>query len=257
MSRRCFFTESVNPSVGQAILEDRSAHHARNVLRLKPGAEIELRDGRGQGWKGRILDMSESRVSVQLLDACDDSRESRLELTLGIAFARADRMDLVLRQATEIGLSRFVAFQAERSDYGLSSGQAEKRLHRWSKIAREAMCQCGRMRVPEMAIHSNTVDFLAKAHEFASPERNGLRILAAEKEAGQNVLSLWRSCPMYRQVLAVVGPEGGWTPAEIDQFLQKGFHPVHLGPRILRFETAATVLLSSVQTLWGDFGQPG
>lgn len=257
MTPRCFFTELVNPSDREAFLDDRSAHHARNVLRLKPGEEIELRDGRGQGWKGRILDMNDNRVRVQLLSVCNESRESRLELTLGLALARGDRMDLVVRQATEIGVNRFVAFQTERSDYGLSSIQAEKRLVRWRKIVREAMCQCGRTRLPEIVIHSNLTGFLAEVPVYASPEKGGLRVVAAEKAPGQNLLSLWSSRPMYRQVLAVVGPEGGWTPSETDQFLKAEFQPVHLGPRILRFETAATVLLSSVQTLWGDFGQPG
>jgi len=257
MTPRCFFTESINASDREAILDNPSAHHARNVLRLKPGEEIELRDGRGQGWRGRILDMNESRVRVQLLSECDESRESRLELTLGLALARGDRMDLVVRQATEIGAQRFVAFQAERSDYGLSFSQAEKRLLRWRKVSREAMCQCGRSYVPEIIMCASLTDFLVQAPLFACPEKGGLRVLAAERESGQNLLSLWSSRPMYRQVLAVVGQEGGWTSIELDQFLEADFQPVHLGPRILRFETAATVLLSCVQILWGDFGHPG
>lgn len=256
MTPRCFFTESVNPSDREVILDDRSAHHARNVLRLKPGEEIELRDGRGHGWRGRILDMNGGRVRVQLLSACNESRESPLELTLGLALARGDRMDLAVRQATEIGVYRFVAFQADRSDYALSSVRAEKRLLRWRRIAREAMCQCGRTRIPEIVMHSSLKGFLAEAPEYASPEKGGLRLVAAEKGPGQNLLSLWSSCPMYRQVLAVVGPEGGWAPEEMDRFLEAEFQPVRLGPRILRFETAATVLLSSVQILWGDIGQP-
>jgi 16S rRNA (uracil1498-N3)-methyltransferase len=226
--------EEVNVEEGAAVLDDRTAHHVRNVLRLGPGEMIELRDGRGRGWRGLIWEVTEGKVRIRQLEPQELTTESPLELTLGLAFARSDRMDLVLRQATEIGITRFVAF----------------------KITHEAVCQCGRLRPPEILVCKDVSDFLSEAERFGNSEAGDLRVLAAEEGGEQNLLSLWKAFPIYRQVLTVVGPEGGWTPSEMDQFLKARFHPVHLGPRTLRFETAATVLLSSVQMLWGDFGQP-
>lgn len=256
MTRRCFFPDWIDAAERLAVLKDQAAHHVRNVLRLKPGEAIELRDGDGRGWNGVILDMAEEQIRIRLLEPYDLPTESSLELSLALALARPDRMDLVLRQATEIGLTRFIVFKAERSRYGLSRGQATKRRDRWLKIAREAVCQCGRMRLPEIIICEDWNDFVLQAGRCASSEMVGLRIFAVERGTGRNLLSLWRSCPMYRQVLTVVGPEGGWTSGEVNRFVEADFYPVRLGPRILRFETAATVLLSSVQTLWGDFGHP-
>lgn len=256
MTRHCFYADWLDAAERLAVLKDQAAHHVRNVLRLKPGEVIDLRDCDGRGWKGVIADMTEEQVRIQLLEPYDLPTESPLELSLALALARPDRMDLVLRQATEIGLTRFIVFKAERSQYGLSRDQAAKRRDRWLKIAREAVCQCGRMRLPEIVICEDWMDFLLEASQCTTPRTAGLRIFADESGTGRNLLSLWRSCPMYRQVLTVVGPEGGWTPVEVNRFAEADFYPVRLGPRILRFETAATALLSSVQTLWGDFGQP-
>lgn len=255
MTHRRFFVEQVDPAGKQALLTDQTAHHAKNVLRLKPGDSVEVLDGLGNGWSGVIDEMSEKGVRVRLMASLHPAAESFLEVTLGMALARGDRMDLVVRQATEIGVTRFMVFPATRSSYGLSTPQQGRRRDRWLKIAREAMCQCGRMFSPEVHVCGDFSGFLRQSGRLLNEESQVLRIFASENESRGNILSVWQACPIYRQVLAVVGPEGGWTAAEVEAFLSSGFQPVRLGPRILRFETAATVLLTSVQTLWGDFGQ--
>jgi 16S rRNA (uracil1498-N3)-methyltransferase len=256
MTRKCFYTELIDHSQGQAVLEDQTAHHVKNVLRMKTGETLEIRDGRGRGWKGFIREMGGGKVWIQLVESVAPTIESSLDLTLGLPLARSDRMDLIVRQATEIGSTRLIIFKAERSQYALSESQARKRRDRWMKIAHEAMCQCGRMRAPEISICMGVPEFLSLVEEVARPGAVGLRIIAVEENGGQNILSLWRACPIYGQVSAVVGPEGGWAPFEVSRFVESGFQPVHLGPRILRFETAAAVLLTSSQMLWGDFGKP-
>ena len=164
-------------------------------------------------------------------------------------------MELVLRQATEIGVHRFVAFRAQRSQYKLSAAQAEKRKERWSKIAREAMCQCGRMRLPEITVHHDVNELIAESARWSPGGEAGLKILTWEAERHQSLKRLWQEFPDCRRTLAVVGPEGGWTQDEVDRFRAAGFHLVHLGPRTLRLETAAIAFLSSAQVLWGDLGE--
>lgn len=254
MARRCFFVEGIGPGEEQVVLSEDVAHHLESVLRLKAGETVDLRDGKGRGWQGVIEEIKGKSVRVRIVGERMVPTESGLDLTLVMAIAKADRMDLVVRQATELGVRRFIAFRSARSQYGLEGAQARKRVERWQKISREALCQCDRMKIPEISVLSSLEDLLGYCS--SSPEENGaeLRILGYEDERHQGLLSLWRDYPACARVLAVVGPEGGWAREEVDRFLGSGFHAVHLGPRILRLETAAVAFISSAQLLWGDFG---
>ena len=253
MSRKCFFVDRVEPGQDFVVLDECCAHHTETVLRLKSGDPVELRDGCGNAWQGEIAQTGGGTVRVRLCERRDIEVESRLELTLAMALARQDRMDLVVRQATELGVSRLVAFRAERSQYGLSGRQAEKRLGRWIKIAQGALCQCCRTKLPEVIYLSGVPELLAQAGLWQEGTGGLLKVLAREEERQQNLMGLWRQLPDSRRILAVVGPEGGWTGAEENRFVGAGFHSIHLGPRILRLETAAVTLVSLAQLLWGDF----
>ncbi|MCE5242767.1 MAG: RsmE family RNA methyltransferase [Syntrophobacteraceae bacterium] len=254
MTRKCFYIEDVEADGGLIPLDSRLAHQIEGVLRMRPGDFVEVRDGKGGGWKAAIEDAGGGKLGVRLLEKQHLHVESPVELTLALAFSRADRMETVVRQATELGVHRFVTFRAQRSQYGLSGPQAEKRVERWSKIAREALCQCGRTRVPEMTVFSGIDEFRNRVPDWGSEAGGTLRILACEEKCEANLHVLRREHPACGRVLAVVGPEGGWTAGELDLLNGSGFRSVHMGPRILRLETAAIALLSLIQLLWGDFG---
>jgi 16S rRNA (uracil1498-N3)-methyltransferase len=196
--------------------------------------------------------MKGREVRVTVGEKLAGRNESPLRLTLALAFSRFDRMELALRQATEMGVHRFIAFRAERSEYTLPGPQMEKRKERWRKITREALCQCGRMILPDILILSDTAEFISNITTGQIAERECLKILAREDAGRSGLLSLFEVHPVCRQMLAVVGPEGGWSQHEGGQFMEAGFRPVHLGPRTLRLETATVALLAAVQLLWGD-----
>jgi 16S rRNA (uracil1498-N3)-methyltransferase len=255
MSQRRFFIEHVAQDAEHIIVAGQEARHAIAVLRLQPGETIELRDGHGGGWTGVITGIKGPALHVRLTGRQEVRTESPLDLTLAIAYSRSDRMELVFRQATELGVRRVAAFRAERSQYGLSEAKRSRREERWLKIAREALCQCGRAAIPEITFLADVTELLRKSREWQEGvETGGLNILALETEREQSLLSLWQKFPACRQVLIIVGPEGGWTLDEMERFRESGFHQVHLGPRILRLETAATAFLTAAQLLWGDFG---
>jgi len=254
MTRKCFLIDHPDLGVEVVSLADEAAHHVRNVLRLKPGDSIELRDGQGNGWSAVIKEMKGREVRVGVGEKQVLQNESPLQLTLALAFSRFDRMELALRQATEMGVRRFIAFRAERSDYQLPASHQDRRKERWRKITREALCQCGRMKLPEIAILADTAALVSAAFVWEATEGKGLKILAREDEDRQSLGSLHKVHPVCRQMLVVVGPEGGWSKREGEQFVEAGFHSVHLGPRTLRLETAAVSLLTAVQLLWGDLG---
>lgn len=253
MTRRCFYIEKIDPDADYVTLKGQTAHHVQSVLRLRSGDFLELRDGCGEGWTGEIVDRDKDTVRVRVIERQLLQTESPLQLTLAMAFARTDRMELVVRQATELGIHRFVAYRSKRSQYGLSAAQLEKRRKRWLTIAREAMCQCGRMKTPEIHL---VPDLLKCLDEISHPDGTGttLRLLALEGAERSGLADIRQSFPECSEVLAVIGPEGGWSSEEVQELLAAGFCAVHLGPRILRLETAAVAFIALTQLLWGDFG---
>jgi len=258
MTRRCFFVPRIDSDAGCVKLSPQVSHQLGNVLRLKAGDLIELRDGLGNAWVGEISELKKGSAAVRLLEERDlPGFESPMKVTLALGLARSDLMDLVVRQATETGVCRLAAFRAARSQYGPAGRQVEKIVERWSRIAAEAMCQCGRSRMPELSVFHDLDEFL-----LSLPERGArgegleaLRIFARERGSNLGLCSLRESRPECSEVLAAIGPEGGWDDSEASKLTEAGFESVHLGPRILRFETAAIALVSSIQLLWGDFGE--
>jgi 16S rRNA (uracil1498-N3)-methyltransferase len=255
MTRKCFLLEDPFSDADRVTLTGPTAHHLSAVLRIKAGDRIELRDGLGGAWLALVTRLDGSGVEVRLLARQQVASESPLVLTVALAAARVDRMELVIRQATELGAQRLIMFRAARSQYGLADGRADNRQRRWLKIAREALCQCGRVRIPEVVIYPDLkalLENLPARHPGGEPS---LRILAWEEEQQQGMISLWQKSPRCRDVVVVIGPEGGFTAEEISSFRHARFHTVGLGPRILRFETAAVTLIAAAQLLWGDLGE--
>ncbi len=236
----------------EIVVRGSAAHHLATVLRVKRGEQIEVRDGFGSAWMGEVIGRSRDGISVRKLRHQGRSNESPLSLTLALAYGRSDRMELVLRQATELGVVRVVPFRAARSQYGLRDEQLEQRILRWCRISGEALRQSGRTNLPIIEPLPDVESLLAKIPEWGCMGADCLRILAWEEERQQGLLSLWREYPHSTKVVVVIGPEGGFSRAEAGLFSAAGFFSVSLGPRTLRLETAATALLTVCQLLWGD-----
>ncbi len=258
MTHRCVPSDFLGELDEIITLDRHASHHAANVLRLKKGELIELKDGRGGWGVARVEDPCSRAFQVRIVELVKKNAESPLSITLCMAFARSDRMDAVVRQATELGVSGLVGFRSQRSQYGLSSGQWEKRRERWRRICLEAICQCGRTSVPH-------IDFFEdlKALAFALESRGGanvFKLLACEDVMSQK--GSWSSqsfgdlagCQV-KEAVVLVGPEGGWAIHEVEFLKERGFLPVWLGPRVLRFETAVVAVLTISQFLWGDMGK--
>lgn len=257
MRRKRFWVDRIDPEDERVVLTGQAAHHLVDVLRMKTGEAIELLDGKGGSWLARIESIGRQGVSVKLLAPGEESRESPLDLSLAMAFSRSEKMDQVVRQATELGVNRLIAFQAERSQYGLQRIDRVKKRERWQKIAREALRQCRRQREPECVLLSDVSDLLNWADQWGQPSERSLKLFGWEQEDRKSLLDLRAGSPFCMQFLVVVGPEGGWSHDEAQRLGAAGFSGVHLGPRILRLETAAVVLAASIQLLWGDLGVSG
>ncbi|MDR3568423.1 MAG: RsmE family RNA methyltransferase [Syntrophobacteraceae bacterium] len=256
MTRNCFFVAEIAQKTGDFELPRDLSRQLESVLRAKPGDSIELLDGHGSAWECQVTAIRRGIVTVSVLGKVDrPACEPVLPLTLAVGIARPDTMDLIVRQATEMGVSRLALFRAVRSQYGLSGDLAEKKRERWLRIACEAVCQCGRRVPPQIFFFEDLADFLTSLDE---DQRGGaLKIFALEREPGAGLRSLAErnDGSTILRIVAALGPEGGWDKSESSALTLAGFLPVSLGPRTLRMETAAVALISFLQLLWGDMGE--
>jgi 16S rRNA (uracil1498-N3)-methyltransferase len=221
-------------------LDRPASRHLIKVLRLQAGAEVRVFDGCGTEIEGRIVRASAAGVELAL------GQRHRVPLppvsiTLLQSVPRGDRMDFIVQKATELGVTRIVPLTSSRGMVKPPPGKAR----RWRTIAQEAARQSGRADVPDVA--DVTAMDVALAGAAAA---GGTRLLLWEEERAlplRQVLAQVPSAP----VTLLVGPEGGFSQAEVESARAQGFRVVGLGPRILRVETAALVAVALTQSALG------
>jgi 16S rRNA (uracil1498-N3)-methyltransferase len=224
------------------VLEGDTANHIARVLRLRPGDPLSVFDGSGAEHAARIEEFRKAAVIVTVGDSSAPLRESSLRLTLAQGISRGERMDWVVQKSTELGVSRIVPIQTERSVVKLDPQQSARKLRHWQAIAIAACEQSGRTLLPELAPAQALYDFLG------DPDADGTRLLLSP--AGSlRVDDLAREAS---RITVLIGPEGGLSEPEQRAAIAAGFLPVSLGPRILRTETAAVAALTLLQHRFGD-----
>ena len=197
-------------------------HHHLVVGRAEPGELIEVFDGKGNVWTAAVETVSK-RETIGVLKESRMVPPPSVDLILGIALIRTAALELALEKAVEIGVTRVVPFTAAHSN-----AVAGNRHDRWSRIVIEAAKQSKRYHVP-------AIDAVAKFDQvLAIPAST--KIVFAERDGGPLQSALAGSPALY-----LIGPEGGWTDAEISAARKCGFHSVTLGAGILKAETAAIV----------------
>lgn len=244
MERR-FFIGAAERGIGDlvSITGDEGIHLVR-VLRVCPGTEVELFDGRGRTFRARLVRV-EGETAVARIESESPQRqgESPLDLVLVQALPRAQVFDVMIRKLTELGVSRIVPVVSKRSP---PQGRSRSRGRRWERIAAEAAKQCHRSVVPEIDPVESAMERLDRV-----PAGEGW-ILHPEGEPLREYL---RAGPSHPSSLTVaIGPEGGWSDEEAATARRTGFRVFTLGDRILRVETAAVLLVALAQYQFGDFG---
>lgn len=226
-----------------------SAHHARSVLRLRAGDPVRVFDGEGREYEGRLDRVTRDEVRAHVAGAVAAMPESPLHLILVLSPLRGDGMELVIQKATELGVSEIQPVVMDRTDAAARPSLKGSRTDRWEKVVSGAAEQCGRAVVPTLAATLTLDAFLREPFP-------GQRLLFLPRAEAIPLAGLARPEPPAVQLL--VGPPGGFEPAEIEALGAAGFLPVQLGPRVLRSETAALAALVTLQALWGDLRpEPG
>jgi 16S rRNA (uracil1498-N3)-methyltransferase len=225
------------------------AHHAHTVLRLREGDPVVLFNGHGGEYHGRLIRLAgagTSSLHADILGFDPIEREARVRITLIQALTTSDKIDFVIEKAVEIGVARVIVAGATRSTVRLEPARRERRLQQWRDLVIAACCQCGRNRPMPVDSMKSLAEALAETREAAFKwllDPGAARALpSAPAEA--------------RPTAVVVGPEGGFDPAEMQLAAQAGFELLSLGPRILRTETAGLAAAAAWLALNGEFGQP-
>ena len=226
-----------------ACIRDNDHLHLTRVLRARPGEMVLLLDGRGNAFQARLVSVEKQETTARIERSVAMPPEPPLFLTIGQALGKGDKFEQVIQHGTEAGASAFVPVRAERSVVDVPQAKVADRLIRWRQIAKGAAEQSGRSRVAEVSA-PQTVQELLKA---AANDTQALMLHTGEATVRlRTTLEAFSMSPTTTRLLLLVGPEGGWSPAETAHALDAGARLVGLGPRILRTETAALVAISQI-----------
>ena len=226
-------------------LSERESHHACNVLRIRPGERVVVLDGAGQELLCQVLQADRRAVKLAVLQR-NALPPSACQVTLAQAVTRSRSMDLIIQKATELGTHRIVPILSERTVAQVDSDAAPNKVEKWEGIAVEALKQCGAAWLPQVDAPLTPQAFIARREKF---DLTLIASLQSEARHPREYFDAFRSEAKGppRSVCVWVGPEGDFTPAEIQAVRAAGALPITLGRWVLRSETAAIYCLSVIQ----------
>lgn len=242
---RRFFLEDMDENTSEAVISGPEFIHLKRVLRLGPGDEASLFNGKGVELAARIESVGSSSARLSITGRSEATRESPLETILLQALLKGDRPEFIVQKATELGVSAIFFYATERTVAKVSEDNAAKKLTRWKKASIEAAKQCGRTVLPRIGFAEDIRGALSVQAE--------LKLLLWERE-GARPLNELLSGDKPKSVAFLIGPEGGLSFHDVHAAEVQGFKPVSMGPRILRAETAAIAAAAALQYALGDLG---
>lgn len=229
--QRYFAKEKVNDVFN---LNNDDIYHIKTVMRMQHDDLIEV------VYQQRLylcrIDMTGKDIVVKMEEEKALEQHSDIEVVLIIPFLKEHKMDLILQKGTELGVSKFIVIDTERSIVKLDDKRANSRIDRWSKICKEASEQSMRLDVPLVVI---------EREKGRLENLDGCKFLCSTTEKEQTIKKALKNVVKYDKINLMIGPEGGFSSEEEIYFEKKGFKKVSLGARIMRAETVP-IFLSSI-----------
>ena len=227
------------------VLTGENAQHGK-VLRLKTGEEVLVCDGCGREALCRVEDVLQKEIVLSVLKRQDSQSEAAVQVSVYMAFPKADKLEHVIQKATELGAYEIVAFPSERCVSRPDEKSLKKKLERWQKIAASAAEQSGRGRIPQVVILPSFAEALKRGTQTDLP------MMFYENEQA-TTLHMALNSGEWKSTALLTGPEGGLEEKEVKQAMEAGWKVCTLGKRILRCETAPLCALSAVMYAAGEF----
>lgn len=240
-----FFVSEEELNARPLALRGENAAHAK-VLRLKSGEQVTVCDGQGRECICQIQEVNNGEVILEAGPCRETQTEAAVNVSIYMAFPKADKLEHVIQKATELGVYEIVAFPSGRCVSKPDEKSLKKKLERWQKIAASAAEQSGRGRIPQVIVLNSFENALKRAAEAELP------IMFYENEHA-TTLRMALESGSFRTISLLSGPEGGLDPKEVEQARNAGLRICTLGSRILRCETAPLCGLSAVMYAVGEF----
>lgn len=225
------------PTLTEGIVEvpEQEAHHAGDVLRLRPGDRVVLFDGQGREASANIASVARRGLSAEVRAIEVREFELSIRLTLAVTMPRTQRQGFLIEKCTELGVAEIWPLITERAVAKPGRGVVEKLARR----AIEAAKQAQRGFVPKVLPAMNVDEVVKRKGNFDSA------MICHDDLQSTSILSVFEAAPRNASALACIGPEGGWSDSELATFEQHGFRKVSLGPNVLRIETAAIAVCAA------------
>ncbi len=223
-------------------LSEREAHHAANVLRIRPGEAMSVLDGAGTELQCVVAEASKKHVQIQVIERRRVPAPP-FSITLLQAIPKGKIIEDIIQKATELGVARIVPLLTERVATRLDAAEAEQKREKWQQVAIEAIKQCGAAWLPKVETPITPADFLGRKEVFELP------LIASLQPGAQHPKTWFQKFELEhgrkaKTACIWIGPEGDLTPAEVTMIISAGAQPITLGQLVLRVETAATYCLS-------------
>jgi len=221
-------------------------HHLTRVLRLREGAPLQVFDGTGREYTALLrLDGPQASIDIEALRRIEE--RPSLPIHLFVAISRHTRMEWTLEKAVELGVSTIHPLLSARSKVRLDERRAERKLDHWQSIVTSATAQSGRCWMTELKPPKPLS--LLWNEDFEGQK------LILHPDASRCLADLARP---QKQLALLIGPESGFSSAELAEAEASGWLPVRLGAHILRAETAGPAAVAAIQALWGSWSRvPG
>jgi 16S rRNA (uracil1498-N3)-methyltransferase len=218
------------------------ARYLKTVLRMREGDPLLIFNGTGWEYKAVIRRRTAEGMGLEITGR-KRLPAAGIHVTLCQAVPKAEKMDGIIRHATELGAERIIPFLADRSVPRWQSEQFPRKRERWQKIAVEASRQCGRPDIPEIG------EIVTFERMLCDVPESGLRLIPWEEETKMGIREILRDPARsgLKEFVLVIGPEGGFSAGEIELARHAGFLSVSLGERVLRVETASLAVLAILQ----------
>ena len=223
-----------------ALLTDEDAFHLLHVMRAKKGTEVEIVN-EGIVYIGKVI--GTRPLLIEIIEKTKENNELSVDLVLIMSILKGEKLDFVIQKATEIGVSEIILLRSERCIGKIREYETEKKLKRFSKIAKEACEQSKRSIIP---VITKVIDF--KQISLLKADYKFIGSVSSEITA-KDFLKTVKAIEKHSKVMIMVGPEGGFSEKEELLAFKNGFKPISLGRRVLRAETASIASLSVLATL--------
>lgn len=234
-----FFVPAEQIFDGFAEIVGDDVNHIRNVLRMENGEKVVISCGQGIDYYCIIKDVQAQCVVLDIVEETPVTTELPVKLVLFQALPKADKMELIIQKAIELGAYEVVPVRTKRSVVKLDEKKAAKKQQRWQAIAEAAAKQSGRGIVPQIHEVVSFSEALSMAKELAA----GVIPYELYDDMEQTTEVLEQICDK-ESIGIFIGPEGGFERGEVEKAMEAGIQPISLGKRILRTETAGLAILS-------------